>query len=46
MWNTKRFKTETAARAWMNKNNYKYQMVLTFINNGCIVEYRKLIRVY
>jgi len=46
MWNTKVFKNESAARTWMENNKYKYQMVLTFINNGCAVEYRKLIRVY
>jgi len=46
MWSIKKFKTEAKARVWMEKNDHKYQMQLCFINNGCIVEYRKLRKVY
>ena len=46
MWNTKIFKNETDARMWMQKHDHKYQMQLVFINNGMMVEYRKLIKVY
>lgn len=42
MWTLKKFKTETAARAWMDANTARYQMTLLFIHNGCAVEYRKL----
>jgi hypothetical protein len=42
MWNVKRFKTEKAARQWMDGNADRYQMLLVWIHNGCAVEYKRL----
>jgi len=46
MWNIKIFKNESQARQWMKKNERKYRMSIVFINNGIMVEYCKLIKVY
>jgi len=42
MWNEKFFKTESEAKKWIEKHSNKYQMDLIFVNNGVVVEYKKL----
>lgn len=40
MWKTKKFKTESAAREWMEDHEDRYVMQLIFIENGFAVEYK------
>ena len=44
MWEVKYFKTFSAQESWIEKNDYRFQIVRLFVNNGYAVEYRKLRR--
>lgn len=46
MWNVKRFKSAHDMANWIGANEYRYQIVPLFVNNGHAVEWRKLRRVY
>ncbi len=46
MWQVRNFKTFAALKAWIAKNEDRYQIVRLFVNNGYAVEYRKLRWVY
>ena len=42
MWNFKTFKNFNEQSKWINKNKYKYQIEIVFINNGNAIEYKEL----
>jgi len=46
MWNTKQFKTEQQARKWIWAHRFVYRSDLVFMNNGFVVEYKPLVKVY
>jgi hypothetical protein len=45
MWEFKKFKTFAQQKAWIEKNDYRYQITIIYINNGYGVEYKKLRRI-
>jgi hypothetical protein len=46
MWQIKRFKTQNAQRAWLQRNYQRIEWREIFVNNAYAIEYRKLRRVY
>jgi hypothetical protein len=46
IWSVKLFKDQSIMNNWITKNKNKYQTSISFINNGWMVEYRKLRRFY
>ena len=46
MYTVKRFKTQEALDSFIQKNEYKIQYNVIYINNGYAVEYKPLIKVY
>jgi hypothetical protein len=42
MWQVKKFKTNEAKNAWVEKNAHRIQWNEVFINNAYAVEYRAL----
>lgn len=46
MWETKTFKTADAMRAWIARNDRRYQIEEIAVCNAYGVTYRKLRRVY
>ena len=45
MWQTKIFKTRAAFDRWIEKNQFRCQIEVVFVNNAYGVTYRKLRRI-
>ena len=42
-WKIKKFKSDTALNAWVERNRQRCQIQLIFVNNGHAVTYRRLV---